>query len=390
MKKISILGSTGSIGTQALDVVRGLPGSLSVAAVAANANIQLLEEQIREFRPAFAAVFDEAAAQKLKLAVADCPVRVGAGMEGLCEAASLEEADLVLNSVVGMVGLEPTLAAIAAGKEVALANKETLVAGGALVMEAAKKRGVKILPVDSEHSAIFQCLQGRPPKAHDPEGSALKRLILTASGGPFFGKTREELAHVTPEQALRHPNWNMGAKVTIDSATMMNKGLEIIEAAWLFGMPGEQIDVVVHRESVVHSLVEYCDGSVIAQLGVPDMRVPIQYALTWPGRAPSPAKSLSLTEYGALHFAPPDPETFQCLAACQKALARGGLAPAAANGANEEAVKQFLNGKIAFLEIGELVTQAMERQPDVPCDSLEAVLAADASARAYVRERAMG
>lgn len=387
MKKISILGSTGSIGTQALDVVRGLPKELKVVSLAAHSNITRLEEQIREFSPEFAVCFDEEAAKALKISVADCPVRIGAGMEGLCEAASLSGADMILNSVVGMIGLRPTLEAIQAGKDVALANKETLVAGGALVMEAAKKQNVKILPVDSEHSAIFQCLQGRPPKENDPEGRALERLILTASGGPFFGKSREELEQVTPEQALRHPNWDMGAKVTIDSATMMNKGLEIIEAAWLFHIPADKIDVVVHRESVVHSLIEYCDYSVIAQLGAPDMRVPIQYALTWPGRAPSPVKRLSLTEYGALHFALPDEETFRCLAACKKALRRGGLAPAAANGANEEAVKQFLNGKLSFLGIGDAVTEAMERQKDAACDSLESILEADAAAREFVRRQ---
>ena len=387
MKKISILGSTGSIGTQALDVVRGLPKELKVVSLAAHSNITRLEEQIREFSPEFAVCFDEEAAKALKISVADCPVRIGAGMEGLCEAASLSGADMILNSVVGMIGLRPTLEAIQAGKDVALANKETLVAGGALVMEAAKKQNVKILPVDSEHSAIFQCLQGRPPKENDPEGRALERLILTASGGPFFGKSREELEQVTPEQALRHPNWDMGAKVTIDSATMMNKGLEIIEAAWLFHMPADKIDVVVHRESVVHSLIEYCDYSVIAHLGVPDMRVPIQYALTWPGRAPSPVKRLSLTEYGALHFALPDEETFRCLAACKKALRRGGLAPAAANGANEEAVKQFLDGKLSFLGIGDAVTEAMERQKDAACDSLESILEADAAAREFVRRQ---
>ena len=387
MKQISILGSTGSIGTQALDVVRGLKGELKVAAVAAHSNVKRLEEQIREFSPKFAVCFDEEAAKALKTAVADCPVRIGAGMEGLCEAAALMEADIVLNSVVGMIGLQPTLEAVQAGKDIALANKETLVAGGALVMAAAKEKGVKILPVDSEHSAIFQCLQGRPPKEADPQGNALARLILTASGGPFFGKSREELSQVTPEQALHHPNWNMGAKVTIDSATMMNKGLEIIEAAWLFHMPADKIDVVVHRESVVHSLIEYCDNSVIAQLGVPDMRVPIQYALTWPGRAPSPVRRLSLTDYGALHFALPDEDNFNKVPACKKALRRGGLAPAAANGANEEAVKQFLAGKLSFLGIGDVVTEAMERQEDAVCGSLKAILEADAAARDFVRSR---
>ena len=381
VRSLSILGSTGSIGTQALDVVRKL--GLQVQALAAYHNITLLEKQIREFRPKTVAVFEEKAAAELRTAVSDLSVRVLSGMEGLCEVASIPAAEVVLNSVVGMVGLRPTLAAIQAHKNVALANKETLVAGGALVMAAARKNGVKILPVDSEHSAIFQCLQGCPDE------KALNRLILTASGGPFFGKTKEELRKVTPEQALKHPNWDMGAKVTIDSATMMNKGLELIEASWLFDMPADRIDVVVHRESVVHSLIEYCDYSVIAQLGVPDMRVPIQYALTWPGRAPSPVKRLSLADYGTLHFALPDEETFRCLAACKKALRRGGLAPAAANGANEEAVQQFLAGKLSFLGIGDVVTEAMERQKDAVCDSLEAILEADAAARAFVRRRAV-
>lgn len=384
MKQISILGSTGSIGTQALDVVRGLKGELKVAAVAAHSNVKRLEEQIREFSPKFAVCFDEEAAKALKTAVADCPVRIGAGMEGLCEAATLMEADIVLNSVVGMIGLRPTLEAVQAGKDIALANKETLVAGGALVMAAAKEKGVKILPVDSEHSAIFQCLQGRPPKEADPQGNALARLILTASGGPFFGKSREELSQVTPEQALHHPNWNMGAKVTIDSATMMNKGLEVIEASWLFGMPEDKIDVVVHRQSIVHSLVQYKDHAVLAQLGVPDMAVPIQYALTYPERLPSPAGELRLWEFGDLTFCPPDGEAFPCLELCREALRRGGLTPAAANGANEQAVALFLEGKIGFLQIPELVEAAMNRQSGKTPVTLEGVLEADREARAFV------
>ncbi len=373
---LSILGSTGSIGTQTLDVVRGL--NLRVCALAANANTALLENQIREFKPQLVAVFDLNAAKSLKLAVADTPVRVVQGMEGLCEAASFREADVILNSVVGMVGLNPTLAAIAAKKDVALANKETLVAGGSLVMQAAKENGVKILPVDSEHSAVFQCLEGCPEK------KALKRIILTASGGPFFGKTREELQTVTPQQALKHPNWNMGAKVTIDSASMMNKGLEIIEASWLFDVPSTQIDVVVHRESVVHSMIEYEDNSVIAQLGVPDMRIPIQYAITWPQRFRSPVKQLSLTDYGTLSFYEPDYQTFECLSVCKKAIERGGLAPAAANGANEVAVKLFLNGKISFTDIGNLVRRAMENQPDAVIASVDDILSADQTARDFV------
>ncbi|MBW7573726.1 1-deoxy-D-xylulose-5-phosphate reductoisomerase [Caproiciproducens faecalis] len=374
---LSILGSTGSIGTQTLDVVRGL--NLKVCALAANANTALLEEQIREFKPELAAVFDESAAKKLKIAVADTPVKIVSGMEGLCEAAAMESADLILNSVVGMVGLVPTLTAIGAGKDVALANKETLVAGGSLVMEAARKNSVKIIPVDSEHSAVFQCLQGCPEK------KALKRIILTASGGPFFGKSRDDLVQVTPEQALKHPNWNMGAKVTIDSATMMNKGLEIIEASWLFDMPASKISVVVHRESVVHSMIEYEDNSVIAQLGLPDMRIPIQYAITWPQRFPSPVGQLSLTDYGKLTFFEPDLQTFSCLAACKNAIERGGLAPAAANGANEVAVKLFLDGRISFLQIGDLVHRAMENQPDIQSvSSVDDILNADRSARDYV------
>ncbi len=381
MKRLALLGSTGSIGTQTLEVVRGLEKSrcpVKIEVLAARSNIRLLEEQIREFRPAAAVVFDPDAARELRTRVRDLDITVLEGMEGLCEAAAWETADITLNAVVGMVGLRPTLAAISAKKTLALANKETLVAGGSLVMEAARENGVKILPVDSEHSAIFQCLQGCP----SPE--ALNRLILTASGGPFFGKSREELREITPEQALRHPNWEMGAKVTIDSATLMNKGLEVIEASWLFGVPPEQIEVVVHRESIVHSLIEYRDHSVLAQLGQPDMRIPIQYALTYPQRFPSPVKRLELWKQGNLTFFPPDLETFRCLPVCIGALKRGGLAPAAANGANEKAVELFLSKKISFLEIGQLVFAAVENQPDAPAASLEAVLEADLRARQFV------
>ncbi len=377
MKRLSVLGSTGSIGTQTLDVARRL--DLRIEALAAYGNIKLLEDQIREFHPAVAAVFDEEKARQLRIAVADTSTRIVAGMDGLCEAAAVPQADMTVNAVVGCIGLLPTLVAIDAKKDLALANKETLVAGGALVMEAAKNNGVKILPVDSEHSAIFQCLQGCPEK------KMLARIILTASGGTFFGKTREKLASVTPRQALNHPNWNMGAKITIDSSTMMNKGLEILEASWLFDMPVSKIDVVIHRESIVHSLIEYVDHAVIGQFGVPDMRIPIQYAITWPQRVPSPVKQLSLTDYGTLTFASPDEETFQCLAACKEAGRRGGLAPAAANGANEAAVQLFLEEKISFLDIGELVWQAMMRQPDVKTiASVDDILAADRQAREYV------
>jgi len=376
-ESLSVLGSTGSIGTQTLDVARSL--GLKVCALAAAKNIALLERQIREFHPQVTAVFDPDAAKQLKTAVRDLPVKIVQGMDGLCEAACLQTAGTVCNSVVGMVGLRPTLAAIRAGKDVALANKETLVAGGALVMREAEEHHVRILPVDSEHSAVFQCLQGSPGK------QAVRRIILTASGGPFFGKTLKELQNVTPEQALKHPNWNMGPKVTIDSSTMMNKGLEVIEASWLFGVPDEKIDVLVQRESVIHSMVEFQDRSVIAQMGVPDMHLPIQYAITYPERLPSQAAELDLASYGALTFAKPDEKTFRCLAACRRALRRGGLAPAAANGANEAAVQLFLNHKISFLEIGDLVWEAMERQPDVKqVKKTEEILEADARARSFV------
>lgn len=386
MKKLSLLGSTGSIGTQALDVVRGLSRCgdfpVKVEVLAARSNIRLLEEQIREFHPAAAAVYDPAAAKELRGRVRDLQLPVLEGMEGLCEAAAWETADMTLNAVVGMVGLRPTLAAIRAKKTLALANKETLVAGGRIVMEEARQNKVSILPVDSEHSAIFQCLQGCP------EGKALKKLILTASGGPFFGRTREELKDITPAQALRHPNWSMGAKITVDSATLMNKGLEVIEASWLFGVAPEAIEVVVHRESIVHSLIEYQDHSVIAQLGLPDMRIPIQYALTFPRRLHSPVEELKLWECGSLTFSEPDRETFRCLPLCIQAMERGGLVPAAANGANEKAVELFLAGRIKFLEIPELVQEAMEHQPDTDRYDLEAVLQADRAARRFVEETA--
>lgn len=380
MKKLSLLGSTGSIGTQALQVVQNLREQgekWEVAALAARSSVNRLEEQARQFHPEVVAVFDEGAALSLRQSLRDTDIQVLSGMEGLCEAAAWPGADLTLNAVVGMVGLQPTLAALQAGKALALANKETLVAGGAIVMEAARKRNLPILPVDSEHSAIFQCLQGCP------ERGALKKLVLTASGGPFFGRSRQELAGVTREQALRHPNWDMGAKITIDSATMMNKGLEVMEASWLFDLPEHRIEVVVHRESVIHSMVEYQDNAVVAQLGVPDMAVPIQYALTYPLRMPSPAGELDLCALGKLTFYPPDREAFPCLELCREALRRGGLVPAAANGANEQAVALFLEGKIGFLDIPRLVEAAMDRQ-DPGVVTLEAVLEADREARAFV------
>ena len=382
--KLALLGSTGSIGIQTLHVVRELARGgdfpVSVAVLAARSSVKLLEEQAREFRPQAVAVFDPAAAKDFRARTRDLDLTVLEGMEGLCQAAAWEGADVTLNSVVGMVGLQPTLAAIAAKKTVALANKETLVAGGRIVMEAARQNKVSILPVDSEHSAIFQCLQGCPEKG------ALKKLILTASGGPFFGKTKEELRRITPAQALRHPNWDMGAKITIDSATLMNKGLEVIEASWLFGMGPEDIDVVVHRESIVHSLIQYQDNSVIAQLGLPDMCIPIQYALTYPARYPSPVGELDLAAVGNLTFAKPDLDTFPCLRVCIDALKQGGLAPAAANGANEQAVSLFLQEKIGFLDIPRLVEAAVARQPAAAGDTLESVLEADQAARRFVLE----
>lgn len=382
--KLALLGSTGSIGIQTLHVVRELARGgdfpVSVAVLAARSSVKLLEEQAREFRPQAVAVFDPAAAKDFRARTRDLDLTVLEGMEGLCQAAAWEGVDVTLNSVVGMVGLRPTLAAIAAQKTVALANKETLVAGGRIVMEAARQNKVSILPVDSEHSAIFQCLQGCPEKG------ALKKLILTASGGPFFGKTKEELRHITPAQALRHPNWDMGAKITIDSATLMNKGLEVIEASWLFGMGPEDIDVVVHRESIVHSLIQYQDNSVIAQLGLPDMCIPIQYALTYPARYPSPVGELDLAAVGNLTFAKPDLDTFPCLRVCIDALKQGGLAPAAANGANEQAVSLFLQEKIGFLDIPRLVEAAVARQPAAAGDTLESVLEADQAARRFVLE----
>lgn len=378
MKGIALLGSTGSIGTQSLDVCR--MHGYRVVCLTANRRVDLMETQIREFRPDLVSMMDPVAAGDLRTRVADTGTKVLSGMDGLIECATYSGADTVLNAVVGMVGLQPTLAAIQAKKTLALANKETLVAGGHLVTNTAKAYGVDILPVDSEHSAIFQCLQGSPEKG------AVKKLILTASGGPFFGKTLAELENVTAADALKHPNWDMGAKITIDSATMMNKGLEFIEAKWLFDMPIDAIDIVVHRESVVHSAIAYQDNSVIAQLGVPDMRIPIQYALTYPQRLPSPVQELSLVDYGKLTFYAPDYDTFRCINVCKDAIAAGGLRPAAANGANEESVRLFLNGKIKFTDIAVLNRAAMEACPQVADYTLDDVLQADRAARDYVIE----
>ena len=373
MRTISLLGSTGSIGRQSLDVIAAC--GMSVAALAANTNVDLLEQQARAFRPELVVAYDEKAAGELRVRLADTPIRVASGMDGLVEAATLPSADTVITSVVGMIGLRPTLAAIRAKKRIALANKETLVCAGELVMRTAKECGAEIIPVDSEHSALFQCLEC------SRDHGEVKRLILTASGGPFFGKNRAELAHVTRADALKHPNWSMGAKITTDSATLMNKGLEFIEAMRLYAVPPEKISIVVHRQSIIHSMVEYCDNAVLAQLGVPDMRLPIEYALTYPARCPAVAGELDLLTCPPLTFAPADTETFRCLALALGAAKRPGNPCAVLNGANEAAVGLFLQDKVRFLEIAELVEAAMEAVPAGPADTLEQVLEADAAAR---------
>lgn len=377
-KTVTVLGSTGSIGTQALEVIE-MQG-YEVTALTAGVNTEIIEAQIRKFKPKFAAMADEKAASELKIRVADTETKVLSGMQGVCECAAFGS-DYVLNSIVGMAGLEPTVAAINAGSEIALANKETLVAGGQLVMGLAKEKSVSILPVDSEHSAIFQSMQGCTDKKE------IKKLILTASGGPFFGKKRDELQNVTVEEALNHPNWSMGAKITIDSASMMNKGLELIEAVWLFSVKPQDIDIVVHRQSVVHSLVEFCDNSVIAQLGVPDMRIPIQYALTYPNRILSPVKELSLTDYGTLTFDKPDYETFGLIDVCRNAINDGGLFPDCANAANEEANLAFREGKIKFLQIEELVKEAVAASQKFDTYTLDDIIEMYNWAREYVRGR---
>ncbi len=375
-RTLSVLGSTGSIGTQTLEVAASC--GHRVAALTAHHNIDLLEQQARVFHPILAAAADPTAAAALAFRLSDTDIQVLAGEEGILAAAALPQADTAVTALVGIAGLAPTLAAIDSGKRIALANKETLVCAGPLVMARAKEKGAEIVPVDSEHSAIFQSLQG----SHHKE---LKRILLTASGGPFFGKTREELAQVTPANALKHPNWSMGAKVTIDSATLMNKGLELLEAMSLFSVPPEQITILVHRESIVHSAVEYCDNSVIAQLGAPDMRLPIQYALSWPDRVPGPADTLDLCTAGHLTFAKPDLETFHCLALAIRAAKEGGTAPAILNGANEIAVARFLGGDIGFLDIARVVEHALDTVPRASL-TLEAVYAADQAARAAAEE----
>ena len=372
-KRITILGSTGSIGRQSLEVISAC--GMEAVALTANSSVKLLEEQARRYRPELAVLMDERAAGDLRVKLADTNVRVLGGMEGILEAASLSSADIVITAVVGMIGLRPTLAAIREGKRIALANKETLVCAGQLVLEEARDYGAQIIPVDSEHSALFQCLEGNRDRGE------VKRLILTCSGGPFYGKKPAELKGMTRENALQHPNWSMGAKITVDSATLMNKGLEFIEAMHLYRMQPEKISVLIHRESIIHSLVEYCDNAMIAQLGAPDMRLPIQYALTWPKRTPGPAVPLDLWNCGSMTFGTPDTDTFRCLKLAMEAAETGGTAGAILNGANEEAVSQFLAGKIGFLEIAEKVALAMERVPVVREPGLDDVLEADRAAR---------
>ncbi len=375
-KNLTLLGSTGSIGVQSLDVAR--KNNINITALSAGGGrIDLLEQQAREFKPKTVAVFSENGAKELKSRLRDTDIKVLSGEDGVIETAVESDADTVLNAIVGIAGLKPTVNAIKAGKNIALANKETLVTGGKIVLSLAKEYGVSILPVDSEHSAIFQCLQGVPE-------NSLKKILLTASGGPFFGKTAEELKNITPKQALMHPNWDMGAKITIDSATLMNKGLEVIEAVHLFGLKPSDIEVLVHRQSIVHSAVELCDGAVIAQLGVPDMKLPIQYALTYPDRTECLSERLDLSKIGTLTFDKPDFETFLCLKTCIEAINEGKLKPVAANGANEVAVKLFLDGKIKFPDIGRIVKGAADNQKTVDTFTLSDIFDADNTAREFV------
>ena len=378
VKCVSILGSTGSVGRQSLDIIRGL--DVKVAALTAGTSVERMAEQCREFHPGLAVMATQEAAEALKNELSDMDITVMWGEEGLIRAASIEEADCVITAVVGMVGLKPTLAAIHARKRIGLANKETLVCAGELVMAEAEKYGCEIIPVDSEHSAIFQCLMGSRDKRE------AKKLILTCSGGPFFGKTREELQSVTKADALRHPNWKMGPKITIDCSTLMNKGLEVIEAMRLYGLPLEQVDVVIHRQSIVHSLVEYVDGAVMAQMGSPDMRLPIQLAMTYPERMVCPVDPLDLTTCGALTFCKPDLEAFPCLALAYRCAKLGGTACAVMNGANEAAVALYLDDKIGFYDIYDLVSGAVDTIENIQDPTLEQILESDRLARQYVKD----
>ena len=376
VKCVSILGSTGSIGRQSLDIVDNL--NIPVCALTAGTSVDRMAQQCRKYRPKLAVMSTQEAAQRLSEAISDLPTAIAWGEEGLIRAATMEEADCVITAVVGMVGLKPTLAAIRAKKRIGLANKETLVCAGELVMAEAKKYGAQIIPVDSEHSAIFQCLMG----SHHPR--EIKRLILTCSGGPFFGKTKEELGVITKADALRHPNWKMGAKITIDCATLMNKGLEVIEAMRLYNLPLEQVDVVIHRQSIAHSFVEFVDGAVMAQLGSPDMRLPIQLAMTYPERTVCPAPALDLTKCGALTFSEPDMDAVPCLALARECAKAGGTACPVMNGANEEAVALFLRDEIGFYDIYKLVSKAVDTVNFIQAPTLEQILEADRLARQAV------
>ena len=381
VRAVSILGSTGSIGRQTLDIIDNL--QIPVVALTAGTSVDRMAEQCRKYRPLLAVMATKEAADQLQDAIADIPVQVLWGEDGLIAAATVADADCVITAVVGMVGLKPTLAAIRAGKRIGLANKETLVCAGELVMAEAKRYGSEIVPVDSEHSAIFQCLMGNHSKAE------IKRIILTCSGGPFFGMEKQALANVTKADALRHPNWKMGPKITVDCATLMNKGLEVIEAMRLYDLPLEQVDVLIHRQSIVHSMVEFTDGAVMAQLGSPDMRLPIQLAMTYPARMPCPVDGLDLLTCGALTFATPDMEAFPCLALARKCAKLGGTACPAMNGANEEAVAMFLNDEIGFYDIYRLVSNAVDATPFIKNPTLEQILEADQFARSQVRSEAM-
>ncbi len=378
VKCVSILGSTGSIGRQSLDIIDHL--NIPVCALTAGTNVERMEQQCRKYRPALAVMASQEAAQRLQERLCDLPIHVAWGEEGLIQAATAPEADCVITAVVGMVGLKPTLAAIRAGKRIGLANKETLVCAGELVMAEARAHAAQIVPVDSEHSAIYQCLMGAGEKRE------LRRIILTCSGGPFYGKTRQELGTVTKADALRHPNWKMGEKITIDCATLMNKGLEVIEAMRLYDLPLEQVDVLIHRQSIVHSMVEFVDGAVMAQLGSSDMRLPIQLAMTYPERMPCPAPALDLTSCGPLTFAQPDMQAFPCLALARACAKAGGTACPVMNGANEEAVALFLHDEIGFYDIYDLVSRAVDAVPFVAQPTLDQILEADREARLAVRQ----
>ncbi len=379
-RKIVLLGSTGSIGTQTLDVVRNNPEELKVIGIAANKSVDEVEQQVREFEPKYVTMFDEKAAADLKVRIADVPTKVMSGMEGLVEISTVPEADTVLTAVVGMIGIRPTIAAIESGKDIALANKETLVTAGHIIMPLAERQKVKILPVDSEHSAIFQSLNGEPK-------AKLEKILLTASGGPFRGKKTDELEFMTADDALKHPNWDMGPKVTIDSASLVNKGLEVMEARWLFDVSVDQIQVVVHPQSIIHSMVQFVDGAVMAQLGVPDMKLPIQYALFYPDRMPMSEKRLDFFELQSMTFEKPDTETFRGLALAYEAARAGGSMPTVFNAANEMAVKMFLNRKIKFLDIYDMISDAMENHKKIENPGLSEILKAESETYWYLQGR---